>query len=142
MNSRSSLFVLASGFGILIVLIAILSFGAVRRADAIYRDMQTAQDSYSHLETMRRSMVFDMYLADILVRDYLLDPSPQNAPGHRQQLMVIRDSLQARLDQFSDRTPKNNGSRLARLQAEVESYWDSLDQIFDWTAKERADRSW
>jgi len=142
MNSRSSLFVLASGFGILIVLIAILSFGAVRRADAIYRDMQTAQDSYSQLETLRRSMVFDMYLADILVRDYLLDPSPQNAPGHRQQLMVIRDSLQARLDQFSDRTPKNNGSRLARLQAEVESYWDSLDQIFDWTAKERADRSW
>lgn len=142
MNSRSSLFVLATGFGLLIVVIAILCFGAVRRADAIYRDMQMAQDFYSQTETLRRSMVFDMYLADILVRDYLLDPSPQNAPQHRRELMDIRDSLQMRLDQFSDRTLNGDGSRLTRLQAEVEGYWDSLDQIFDWTAKERADRSW
>jgi hypothetical protein len=82
MYSRSSLFVLAIGFGVLIVLIAILTFGAVRRADTIYRDMQTAQDSYSQMETLRRNMISDMYLADILVRDYLLDPSPQNAPRH------------------------------------------------------------
>ncbi len=141
MNSRSSLFVLAIGFGVLIVLIAILSFGAVRRADAIYRDMQAAQDSYSQTETLRRNMVFDMYLADILVRDYLLDPSPQNAPQHLQELLVIRDSLQKRLDQLSGRRPKGDGSRLARLQAEVESYWDSLDPIFEWTAKEKAERS-
>ena len=141
MNSRSSLFVLAIGFGVLIVLIAILSFGAVHRADAIYREMQTAQDAYSQTETLRRNMISDMYLADILVRDYLLDPSPQNAPQHRQELLVIRDSLQKRLDQLSVR-PKGDTSRLSRLQAEVEGYWDSLDPIFDWTAKEKADRSW
>jgi hypothetical protein len=44
MYSRSSLFVLAIGFSILIVLIAVLGFGAIRRADDIYRDMQWAQD--------------------------------------------------------------------------------------------------
>ena len=80
MNSRSSLFVLAVGFGILLVLIATLGFGAVERTDTIYREMQAAQDSYSRTETFRRGVVLDMYLADILVRDYLLDPSPQNAP--------------------------------------------------------------
>ena len=141
MNSRSSLFVLAIGFGVLIVLIAILSFGAVHRADTIYRELQTAQDAYSQTETLRRNMISDMYLADILVRDYLLDPSPQNAPQHRQELLVIRDSLQKRLDQLSVR-PKGDTSRLSRLQAEVEGYWDSLDPIFDWTAKQKADRSW
>ena len=141
MNSRSSLFVLAIGFGVLIVLIAILSFGAVHRADTIYQDMQTAQDSYSQIETLRRNMISDMYLADILVRDYLLDPSPQNAPRHRQQLLVIRDSLQKRFDQLSE-TPKRDSSPLSRLQAEVEGYWDSLDPIFDWTPKEKTERSW
>lgn len=140
MNSRSTLFVLAIGFGVLIVLIAVLSFGAVHRADSIYRDMQTAQDSYSQIETLRRNMIADMYLADILVRDYLLDPSPQNAPRHRRELLVIRDSLQKRLDQLSER-PKGDSSRLSRVQAEVEGYWDSLDPIFEWTAKEKTERS-
>src|SRR5215468_7639604 len=141
MNLRSSLFVLAIGFGVLIVLIAVLSFGAVHRADTIYQDMQAAQDSYSQIETLRRNMISDMYLADILVRDYLLDPSPQNAPRHRQQLLVIRDSLQKRFDQLSER-PKRDSSPLSRLQGEVEGYWDSLDPIFEWTAKEKTERSW
>lgn len=132
---------LAIGFGVLIVLIAILTFGAVRRADAIYRDMQAAQDAYSQIETLRRNMISDMYLADILVRDYLLDPSPQSGPRHLQELLVIRDSLQKRLDQLSVK-PKGDSSRLARLQEEVEGYWDSLDPIFEWTAKEKASRSW
>ena len=75
MHSRSSLLVLAIGFGALIVLIAALGSGAIRRADAIYRDMQAAQDSYLQAEEFRRGVSRDLYLADILLRDYLLDPS-------------------------------------------------------------------
>src|SRR5215470_2767130 len=93
------------------------------------------------METLRRNMISDMYLADILVRDYLLDPSPLNAPRHRQELLSIRDSLQKRLDQLSVR-PKGDSSRLSLLQSEVEGYWDSLDPIFEWTAKEKTQRSW
>ncbi len=142
MYSRSSLFVLAIGFGFLIVLIAILGFGAIRRADTIYRDMKTAQDSYSETETFRRGIATDIYLADILLRDYLLDPSAETVPRHRQELLVIRDSLQERLDMLSGRMPENDSPGLARLQAEVEAYWDSLDPIFEWTPKEKAERSW
>ena len=116
MNSRSSLFVLAVGFGILLVLIATLGFGAVERTDTIYREMQAAQDSYSRTETFRRGVVLDMYLADILVRDYLLDPSPQNAPSHRQELLPIRDSLQDRLNQLSGWIPENDSPRLQRYR--------------------------
>src|SRR5688572_18543321 len=108
MNWRSSLFVLVVGFGILIVLIAVSGFGAIRRADTIYREMQAAQDSYSRTETFRRGIATDMYLADILVRDYLLDPSPQSAPRHRQELLVVRDSLQQRLDELSGHLTDTN----------------------------------
>ena len=142
MNSRSSFFVLAIGFSILIVLIAFLGFGAIHRADAIYRDMHAAQDAYVQTETFRRGIATDVYLADILLRDYLLDPSPQNAPHHRQQLLVIRESLQQRLDELSKLVPENANSELSRLQNEVEAYWDSLDPIFDWTPKEKSERSW
>jgi signal transduction histidine kinase len=137
-----SSFVLAVGFGTLIALIAILGIGAVRRAAAIYSEMEAAQDAYLQTETFRRDIAADMYLADILVRDYLLDPSPQNAPLHRQQLLEIRSSLQQRLDKLARRMGDSDSPRLQRLQSEVQGYWDSLDPIFDWTVQQKADRSW
>src|SRR5689334_10551353 len=105
-----SYFVLALGFGTLIALIAILSVGAIRRAQGIYSEMESTQDAYLQAESFRRDIATDMYLADILVRDYLLDPSPQNAPLHRQQLLEIRSSLQTRLDQLAATTTTDSDS--------------------------------
>lgn len=139
--SRSS-FVLAVGFSTLVVLIATLGFGAIGRAKAIYNEMEKTQEAYLQAEAFRRDIVTDMYLADVLVRDYLLDPSPQNAPEHRQQLLDIRASLQSRLDLLAQRSPGGESSTLTRLQSEVQGYWDSLDPIFEWTVQERAARSW
>ena len=137
MYSRSS-FVLAMGFGILVVLIAVLGFGAIRRADMIYAEVQSAQESYLQTEAFRRGIVTDLYLADILVRDYLLDPSSLNVQSHRQELLNTRDSLQQRLDHLSELVGENDSPRLARLQEEVEGYWDSLDPIFDWSPQEKS----
>ncbi|MDT8068190.1 MAG: sensor histidine kinase [Terriglobia bacterium] len=139
--SRSSV-VLAIGFGSLIVLIAVLGFGAIRRAKAIYNEMETTQAAFLRAEAFRRDIVADMYLSDILVRDYLLDPSPLNAPAHRQQLLDIRASLQSRLDLLAQRNQGTDSQSLDRLQEEVQGYWDSLDPIFEWTAQQKAQRSW
>jgi signal transduction histidine kinase len=140
MNSRSTLFVLAIGFSILIALIASIGFGAVQRADTIYREIQNAEDSYSETETFRQRISTDIYLADILLRDYLMDPSSQNASHTRQDLLVIRNSLQERLDLLSKRMTKTD--RLVLLRNEVQVYWDSLNPVFEWTAKQTAERSW
>jgi signal transduction histidine kinase len=137
MNSRSS-FVLAIGFGILVVLIAVLGFGAIRRADTIYAEVQSAQESYLQTEAFRRGIVTDLYLADILVRDYLLDPSSENVQSHRQELLNTRDSLQQRLDHLSELVGETDSPRLTRMQEEVEGYWDSLDPIFEWTPQEKS----
>lgn len=141
MRSRSSL-VLAFGFGIVIVLIGVLGFGAIRRARAIYAEMETTQETYLETEAFRRDIAADMYLADILVRDYLLDPSPQNAPRHRQELLEIRSSLQSRLDTLSGKMGESDNPGLARLNDEVQGYWDSLDPIFDWTPQQKSELSW
>jgi hypothetical protein len=142
MKSRSLLLPLTSGFGILVILIAILGVGAIRRARAIYNEMESTQDAYLQSEATRRDIATDMYLAGILVRDYLLDPSPQNAPKHRQQLLDIRSSLQQSLDELSQQLGDVKSPSLPRLQSEVQSYWDSLDPIFEWTPQEKAERSW
>jgi len=137
MNSRSS-FVLAMGFGILVVLIAVLGYGAIGRADTIYAEVQKAQESYLQTEAFRRGIVTDLYLADILVRDYLLDPSAENVQSHQEELVKTRDSLQQRLDHLSELVKEDDSPRLARMQEEVEGYWESLDPIFEWTVQEKS----
>src|SRR5215831_16662062 len=140
-ESRSS-FVLMIGFGILIVLIGVLGFRAVQRAESIYEEMQVDQDAYLRSEEFRRGFVADMYLSDILVRDYLLDPSTDSAQARRQDVEVMRDSLQKRMDLFSASLGESLAPDLAKLQSKVEAYWESLDPIFDWTTKEKSDRAW
>ena len=142
MQSRSSLVPLALGFSILVILIAVLGVGAIRRVRAIYNGMEATQDTYLQTESFRRGIATDMYLADILVRDYLLDPSPQNASQHREQLLEIRGSLQQRLDLLSQHADSSDSPGLRRLQSEVEGYWQSLDPIFDWSTQQKAEMSW
>jgi signal transduction histidine kinase len=141
MKSRSSV-ILAFGFGTLVILIAVLGFGAIRRARAIYNEMESTQQTYLEAESFRRDIAADMYIADILVRDYLLDPSPRSAPEHRQQLLEIRNSLQGRMDMLAQRMGESDTRGLARLQTEVQAYWDSLDPIFEWTPQDKAALSW
>lgn len=137
-----SLFVVALGFATLIALIGILGVGGIRRARTIYAEMEKTQNAYVQTEEFRRDVARDMYLADILVRDYLLDPSPQNAPMHKQQLLQIRSSLQARVDVVLGKAQQGSTPGLKRLQEEVQAYWDSLDPIFEWTPEQKAQQSW
>jgi len=139
-ESRTS-FVLIIGFGILILLIGVLGFRAVRRAESIYKEMQVAQDAYLRTEEFRQGFVADMYLSDILVRDYLLNPSRDSSPA-RKRVQAMRDSLQKRLDLFSAGSRGKLAPDRAKLQSKVEAYWESLDPIFDWTPKQRAERAW
>jgi signal transduction histidine kinase len=141
MRSRSSV-ILAISFGILVTLIAILGIGAVRKARSIYDEMQRTQESFMRTESFRRDIASDMYLADLLVRDYLLDPIPQNVKQHREQLLNIRESLQNRMDSLASHMGSEYTPRLQRIQDEVQAYWDSLDPIFGWTPQDKADRSW
>jgi hypothetical protein len=41
----------------LITLIAVLGFGAIRRARAIYREMESTQETYLETEAFRRDVV-------------------------------------------------------------------------------------
>jgi signal transduction histidine kinase len=119
-----------------------LGVGGLRRAATNYSEMEKTQNAYLQTEGVRRDIAADMYLAEILVRDYLLDPSPHNAPMHRQQLLEIRSSLQQRVEQLSGNMQEWSSPGLERLQDEVQAYWDSLDPIFDWTQEEKAQRGW
>ena len=137
MRSRSWL-VLSIGFGALILLIGLLGFGAMRRAQALHDETVSAQDAYLQTDAVLREIPADLYLGGILIRDYLLDPSHLMAPAYREELLARRSSIQQRLDLLAQRLGKGESARLLQLRAELQAYWESMDPILSWSPARKA----
>ena len=137
MRSRSWL-VLSIGFGALILLIGLLGFGAMRRAQALHDETVSAHDAYLQTDAVLREIPADLYLGGILIRDYLLDPSHLMAPAYRKELLARRSSIQQRLDLLAQRLGKGESARLLQLRAELQAYWESMDPILNWSPARKA----
>ncbi len=137
MKSRSWL-VLSIGFGTLILLIGLLGFGAMGRAKALHDQMLAADEKYRQTDSVLREIPTDLYLGDILIRDYLLDPSHITAPAYREQMLTMRTTIRQRLDLLEERLGKAEAPAIQQLQAELRAYWASMDPILLWSPQEKA----
>ena len=137
MKSRSWL-ALSFGFGTLILLIGLLGFGAMRRAQALHNATVAAHDAYLQTDVALREIPSDLYLGGILIRDYLLDPSHLMAPAYREELLARRSSIQQRLDLLAQRLGEGEQARLQQLRTELQAYWESMDPILKWSPGEKA----
>jgi signal transduction histidine kinase len=140
MRSRSWL-VLLIGFGTLVLLIGLLGFGAMRRAQALHDETVAAHDAYLQTDAVLREIPADLYLGGILIRDYLLDPSHLLEPAYREQFLARRNSIQQRIELLSQRLGEGGPARLQQLRTELQAYWDSMDPILNWSAQEKAAHS-
>jgi len=138
---KRSWLILSVGFGIVIALIALLGFGARHRAKTINDEMIAAHEKYLENEAVLNEIPAGLYQADILVRDYLLDPSQSAAPTYRKQLVDIRASLRGRVDTLAASGTEDNRA-VQELRKEVRAYWESLQPVFDWNPQEKAARSY
>jgi signal transduction histidine kinase len=134
-NTKVILFL---AFGGLLLLIAVLGFGAYRRSDRIYRDVTSIQDAYRQRATVLNEIQADVYLSAILVRDYLLDPAKVTGTEHRRQLLEIRQSLEERLKTLDQLSTSQDRESLQQLALELEGYWSALDPVFEWTPERKA----
>ncbi|MBS1856176.1 MAG: sensor histidine kinase [Acidobacteria bacterium] len=137
MMSRSWLALIA-GFGTLILLIALLGFGAMHRARALYEATETAHDAYLETDAALRDIPAELYLGDVLIRDYLLDPSHLMAPAYRAELRDRRAAIQRRLDLLAQRLGTSEPARLRQLRQEIRAYWESINPILTWTPQQKA----
>ena len=132
--------VLLIGFGSLIVLIGLLGFGGFRRAERIYNEVAAIHESYRKTASVLSDIESDRYLSSILVRDYLLDPTPGTAPQYRKELLEVRSALTNHIASLNLSISHDEGKVLERLRVETDAYWDSLDPVFEWTPQEKAVR--
>ena len=133
--------ILALGFAVLVALTAVFGYSAIRQARIIHDEMLSTHQKYLETETFLQAIPADMYLASVLLRDYLLGPSGTTTTALRERLMEVRSSLDKRLDVLDQKMGSNTTPRLQQLRTQAEAYWDSLDPIFEWTPEQKGARS-
>src|SRR5262245_54659019 len=111
--------VLAIGFGTLILLIGLLGFGAMHRAQSLYDETLAAHHAYLQSDAVLREIPTDLHVGGVLIRDYLLDPSNLKAPSYREELRDQQSAAQARLDLLSRQFGAAEPAKLQRLRAEL-----------------------
>jgi len=140
MKNRGSA-VLALGFAALLGLIAVFGYAVIARAHEIQLEMIATHKTFLQTDDYLREVASEMDRAGLLVRDYLLDTSPEAAAVDRGQLMEIQSPLEERLGTLEQNLGTEATPAMKRLRAEVQAYWDSLDPIFEWSPQEKALRA-
>lgn len=128
--------ILILAFGSLITLVALAGFNASRRSEQIYQALIRARQSFSQTENALAEIQADVYLSNIYVRDYLLDPSHITGQRYRDSLVNIREKLAREIDGLDRMSIEEPGTR-QRLRKEIDAYWDSLDPLFEWTPRQK-----
>jgi signal transduction histidine kinase len=130
--------ILLLGFGTLVALVAVLGGSAYRRAGRIESEIASIHNRYRQSASVLSQTKEETYLSGIMIRDYLLDPSPEAALQYQQELSAIRGSLADRLKSLRQWVGSDEENVLERLSHELDVYWNSLDPVFRWTPKQKA----
>lgn len=129
--------VLIFGFGTLVILIALTGLGAYRRGQQIQSEVASLYERERRVTASLHELEADIHLSGIFVRDYLLDPSHLTADLHRRELLEIRRRTEARLRELAATTGQEDPAARNRLLFEIDSYWDSLEPVFNWTPQQK-----
>jgi signal transduction histidine kinase len=124
------------GFGMLLLLVGLMGTGAIRRSGDLYEQITAAQRADQEVDAAIRDLPADLHLTGILVRDYVLDPSPAAGPAYKEQL--ARE--QAAIEQHLARLDVLTGARketIARLQRNTRAYVESIQPMLDWSPEEK-----
>jgi signal transduction histidine kinase len=82
-----------------------------------------------------------LYESGNVVRDYVLvEPSENKAETLRTELKAIRDHMETALKVYSVSLRPEERGPFQQLASGVETYWSTLEPIFDWDAKARRNR--
>jgi signal transduction histidine kinase len=134
---------LMAGFGALLLLMAILYIDTLH----VLRETET-RSAQIRREFFSRELTLDqirsgLYESGNVVRDYILAAPDPNPPELlRAQLRSIRDEMDEKKKADSLSLSPQGKEAYHRLAAELESYWATLDPVFEWTAKEKQERGY
>jgi signal transduction histidine kinase len=127
-----------AGFGGLLAILAAEGFYSLRIAWQIHvSNTEMRRDFLSRDRTLEQ-IRSALYESGNVVRDYVLvEPGENKAETLRTELKTIRDDMETALRVYSLSLRPEERGPFQQLATEVETYWSTLEPIFDWDAKAR-----
>jgi signal transduction histidine kinase len=134
---------LAFAFASLLLIIGGAAIAIWRGAESARQEVSALHRAHFEAGDALASIRANVYLSGILTRDYLLDPDPSHAARYADQFDGIRKSTERsfRALPASGQSPAESAA-VARLQRELNSYWDPTNIVLNWTPEQKNARRW
>ncbi len=134
--------VLLAGFGGLLLLMAIGGFNAIDVLHTIQTRNDVIRRHFLARNRLLEEIRSDLYLSGTFVRDYLLEPEAARAAGHLENLNQTRRHMNAALDAYNALLSPVELQPFQNLRRELVNYWDVLDPVMRWDARQRRDEGY
>ena len=106
----------------------------------VFREMQDRNDVIREVSSRNRilnQIRSDLYLSGTYVRDYVLEPDPENAERHLKSLQKTRRDMGSALEKYASLLGSGEPANFRSLEAEIRRYWNVLEPVMRWDAPER-----
>ncbi|HTP32361.1 MAG TPA: histidine kinase [Candidatus Acidoferrales bacterium] len=129
--------VLTSGFGVLLILLVLLGVNSIRVLGELRSSNENILadfvDRVQRLDEIRSAI----YLSGTYIRDFLLEPEPDQAEQNRQALKNSRARIESLLATHSSQMGDADQALYEALRREIQEYWRVLDPALAWNAGQR-----
>jgi signal transduction histidine kinase len=130
---HGALILLASGFGILVLLIFVAGLGVVSRATQLFREVSTINTGFRQLSLDLERLRSDMFFVEGYVRDELFDVAADadSIQDRRNGFLEARSTVETRLLAISQNVAPEQRTRFDGLKTEIEAYWRVAEAVFN-----------
>jgi signal transduction histidine kinase len=129
------------GFGGLLVILGAEGFYSLKIAWQIQVSNTEMRRNFLSRDRTLEQIRSALYESGNVVRDYVLvEPGENKAETLSTELKTIRDHMEAALRVYSFSLRPEEREPFQQLASEVETYWSTLEPIFDWDARARRNR--
>jgi signal transduction histidine kinase len=136
-SGRQTRRLLLLGVGGLLVLLALTGLNALSVLKTIQTRNEKIREDYVHRERVLEQLRADVYLSGTYARDLLLEPDPARADVHRKELESARERVQKMIAAYDAILRSDERQRFQQFTGEVSSFFEMLQPVLQWDAKQR-----
>jgi signal transduction histidine kinase len=134
--------VLVTGFGGLLLIVALAGVAGLRVLQQIRRDDDRIRTEFLQRNHLLNEIRSQLYLSGTYVRDYVLDRDPERAAMYLEGLALVRREMNAALAAEAKLKSSEGSVPFEPLNKELAEYWETLAPVFQWDAETRRRRGY
>jgi signal transduction histidine kinase len=133
--------VLVLGFGGLLAMMALAGIDSISVLVQIQARNSEIRQNFLTQERALEQVRAGLDLADARARDYLMERNPAAAERYRADLQAAHKQLEDDLARYAASLAPDQRRSFHDLETQVQSYWEALEPVFHWDAKEKQARA-